>query len=101
MRGLYARVYASIKFLFIQVLHNYPFVYRLSVMDKDIATLLREIKSATSWSEPQIAAELGTSQPTVNRILNGQPDCKGSTFRAIESLHAKICPVTPTNPSKS
>jgi transcriptional regulator with XRE-family HTH domain len=65
-------------------------------MDKDIATLLREIKSATSWSEPQIAAELGTSQPTVNRILNGQHDCKVATFRAIVTLHEKICPPSPT-----
>jgi transcriptional regulator with XRE-family HTH domain len=61
-------------------------------MDKDIATLLREIKSATDWSEPRIAAELGTSQPTVNRILNGQPDCKGATLRAIVELHGRICP---------
>jgi predicted transcriptional regulator len=60
-------------------------------MDKDIATLLREIKSTTDWSEPRIAAELGTSQPTVNRILNGQPDCKGATLRAIVDLHARVC----------
>jgi hypothetical protein len=60
-------------------------------MDKDIATLLREIKSATDWSEPRIAVELGTSQPTVNRILNGQPDCKGATLRAIVELHGRIC----------
>ncbi|MBH2071701.1 hypothetical protein [Janthinobacterium lividum] len=56
-------------------------------MDKDISTLLREIKAITTWSEPKIAAELGTSQPTVNRILNGQLDCKGSTLRAIIELH--------------
>ena len=64
-------------------------------MDKDIATLLGEIKSTTGWSEPRIASELGTSQPTVNRILNGQPDCKGATLRAIVDLHAKVC--TPTS----
>ena len=63
----------------------------LVCMDKDIATLLREIKSATDWSEPRIASELGTSQPTVNRILNGQPDCKGATLRAIVDLHARVC----------
>lgn len=63
----------------------------LVIMDKDIATLLREIKSATDWSEPRIATELGTSQPTVNRILNGQPDCKGTTLRAIVELHARVC----------
>ena len=56
-------------------------------MDKTISILLREIKDATKWSEPKIAEELGTSQPTVNRILNGQEDCKGRTLRAITALH--------------
>lgn len=60
-------------------------------MDKDTATLLREIKDASRWGETRIAEELGTSQATVNRILNGQPDCKSSTFRAIEALHQAIC----------
>jgi hypothetical protein len=79
------------KFLSIHVLQIYPFAYILARMDKDIATLLKEIKSTTDWSEPRIAAELGTSQPTVNRILNGQPDCKGATLRAIVDLHARVC----------
>lgn len=57
-------------------------------MDKNISTLLREIKAVTGWSEPVIAEKLGISQPTVNRILNGQSDCKGSTYRAISDLHA-------------
>jgi transcriptional regulator with XRE-family HTH domain len=56
-------------------------------MDKDISTLLREIKAATRWSEPQIATEIKTAQSTVNRILNGQEDCKASTLRAITKLH--------------
>jgi predicted transcriptional regulator len=60
-------------------------------MDKNICTLLSEIKAATAWSEPRIAEELGTSQPTVNRILNGQEDCKGSTLRAIVELHERVC----------
>ena len=60
-------------------------------MDTKISTLLREIKDATGWSEPKIAAELGTSQPTVNRILNGQDECKASTFRAINDLHLARC----------
>jgi hypothetical protein len=60
-------------------------------MDKDIATLLREIKSTTDWSEPRIAAEIGTSQPTVNRILNVQRDCKGATLCSIIDLHARVC----------
>jgi transcriptional regulator with XRE-family HTH domain len=73
-------------------LTNYPFAYNLGRMDKDIGTLLREIKQATQWSELRIAQELGTSQPTVNRILNGQVDCKGKTLRAIADLHASVFP---------
>ena len=60
-------------------------------MDKPSSTLLREIKTATGWSEPRIALEIGTSQPTVNRILNGQDDCKVSTWRAIVELHKRVC----------
>ena len=58
-------------------------------MDKEIDTLLQELKAKKSWSEHRLALEIGTSQPTVNRILNGQRDCKGSTFRAIQQLHSK------------
>lgn len=60
-------------------------------MDKKISTLLAEIKSVTGWSEVKIAEEIGTSQPTVNRILNGQDDCKGSTLLAITELHRTAC----------
>jgi predicted transcriptional regulator len=60
-------------------------------MDKDISTLLGEIKATTGWSEKRIAAKIGTSQPTVNRILGGQGDCKGSTLRAITELHRMQC----------
>jgi len=60
-------------------------------MDKNISTLLNEIKAESGWSQPRIAAVLGTSQPTVNRILKGQTDCKGSTLRAIEVLHRSVC----------
>jgi predicted transcriptional regulator len=60
-------------------------------MDKPISLKLHEIKAETGWSEPRIADELGTSQPTVNRILNGQVDCKGSTLRAIDALHSRVC----------
>lgn len=59
-------------------------------MDKDISTLLREIRAATDWSEPKLAEEIGVSQPTVNRILNGQVDCRASTLRAIEALHGRV-----------
>jgi predicted transcriptional regulator len=68
-------------------------------MDKNISTLLTEIKDATGWSEVKIATELGTSQPTVNRILNGQVDCKGSTLRAISDLHRSACAESPSSPN--
>ncbi|WP_370660093.1 helix-turn-helix domain-containing protein [Massilia timonae] len=60
-------------------------------MDKDPSTLLRELKLATGWSETRLAAELRTSQPTVNRILNGQARCLSTTLGAIAGLHAKQC----------
>ncbi|MCE3605845.1 helix-turn-helix transcriptional regulator [Massilia sp. P8910] len=56
-------------------------------MDKNISTLLREIKTKQDWSQVRLAAELGTTQPTVNRILGGQDNCKISTFKAICALH--------------
>jgi len=71
-------------------LTSYPRLYIFHPMEKDIGTLLREIKTTTGWSEPRIAQKLGTSQPTVNRILNGQMDCKGSTLRAITELHRTV-----------
>ncbi|WP_425558041.1 helix-turn-helix transcriptional regulator [Herbaspirillum huttiense] len=58
-------------------------------MSTDISTLLKEIKDATGWSEPALARGIGTSQPTVNRILNGQDECKATTYRAICDLHKK------------
>jgi len=61
-------------------------------MDKDPSTLLREIKQATGWSETRLATELKTSQPTVNRILNGQSRCLSTTLGAIEGLYALQCP---------
>lgn len=80
------------KLVSVRVLHSYPFAYMLLRMDKDISTLLREIKAKTGWSEPRLATELGTAQSTVNRILNGQSDCKMSTFRAITELHKRSVP---------
>lgn len=61
-------------------------------MDKNIGTLMQEIRSVTGWSEPLLAREIGVSQPTVHRILKGQADCKASTLRAIEALHARTVP---------
>lgn len=60
-------------------------------MDKDPSTLLREIKQATGWSQTRLAVELKTSQPTVNRILNGQPKCLSDTLAAIADLHGRHC----------
>lgn len=60
-------------------------------MHKPISILLKEIKTETGWSEPRIAEEIGTSQPTVNRILNGQGECKSSTLLAIVDLHKRKC----------
>ncbi len=45
--------------------------------------LLAEIKSITKLGEKAIGDRIGCSQPTVNRILNGQSDCKSSTLMAI------------------
>jgi hypothetical protein len=72
-------------------------------MDKDITTLLKEIKAKTGWSELRIRDELGISisQPTVNRILNGQEDCKGSTDRAIRALHQRVFLRAAAQPSES
>lgn len=58
--------------------------------DQSITALLHFIRAATCWSEPRIAKKLGVSQPTVNRILNGQGDCKGSTLQAIRALHQQV-----------
>ncbi|CAB3730636.1 hypothetical protein [Paraburkholderia rhynchosiae] len=45
--------------------------------------LLAEIKALTKLGEKAIGDRIGCSQPTVNRILNGQSDCKSSTLMAI------------------
>lgn len=52
-------------------------------------------------TEAQLAIELGTTQPTVNRILNGQSDCKIAMYRAIVSMHAAKCTSVDGKPSNS
>ncbi|MBU9403777.1 helix-turn-helix transcriptional regulator [Burkholderia multivorans] len=52
--------------------------------------LLAEIKQATKEGEIALAKRLGISQPTVNRLLNGQADCSSKTLRAIQRVHAEI-----------
>jgi transcriptional regulator with XRE-family HTH domain len=59
-------------------------------MEKDICEMLKEVKAKTGWSETDLAQEIGVTQPTVSRILNGQKDCKGSTFIAIAKLHKAV-----------
>jgi hypothetical protein len=75
-------IHSSIAYLFIRV-----YIER---MEKKISILLREISCKSGWSQPRIAIELGTSQPTVNRILGGQDDCMGRTKSAILTLHSKF-----------
>ncbi|MCA8251794.1 helix-turn-helix transcriptional regulator [Burkholderia sp. AU31624] len=52
--------------------------------------LLAEIKQTTKEGEIALAKRLGISQPTVNRLLNGQVDCSSKTLRAIQRVHAEI-----------
>lgn len=59
-------------------------------MDKTHQAKLAEIKARMGLSEVALARKLGVSQPTVNRILKGQADCKGSTLVAIDQLHASV-----------
>lgn len=44
----------------------------------------------TRFSETVLAERLGTSQPTVNRILNGKADCKAATLLAIQKWHREL-----------
>lgn len=59
-------------------------------MEKNISMMLQEIKAAKRCSQPTLARELGTSQPTVNRILNGQTECQSGLFARITALHSKV-----------
>lgn len=59
-------------------------------MNTYIADLLEEIRGQTKWPEVRIAQEAGVSQPTINRIRNGQPDCKGKTIVRITELHKRV-----------
>jgi predicted transcriptional regulator len=59
-------------------------------MEKNISTMLQEIKAAKGCGQPTLARELETSQPTVNRILNGQTECRSSLFKRISALHSEV-----------
>ncbi|MGI4856740.1 MAG: hypothetical protein ACRYHA_07415 [Janthinobacterium lividum] len=61
-------------------------------------TLLDEIKRRTGWPEVELAARLGVSQATVNRILHCQADCRGRTMQSIQQLHAELFPADLNRP---
>lgn len=52
--------------------------------------LLVEIKQATQESEIALSKRIGISQPTINRILRGQPGCSSETLLAIQRIHSEI-----------
>lgn len=52
--------------------------------------MLTAIKAGTAMSEVLIAKKLNVSQPTVNRILNGQGSCSGSTLMAIFQMYGEF-----------
>jgi predicted transcriptional regulator len=66
-----------------------------------LSAKLKEIKAVTGWSEPRIAEEIGSSQPTVNRILHGQQDCKASTWQRITELHSRTVATPESEVEKS
>jgi transcriptional regulator with XRE-family HTH domain len=70
-------------------------------MNTPAQELLLKIREQTGWTEPRIAAEIKTSQATVNRILRGQLGCQASTYLAIEGLatRLKILPKRGARPS--
>jgi predicted transcriptional regulator len=67
----------------------------LFAMDTDTQKLLKAIQVKTGWSESRIAREIGTSQPTVNRLFKGQLECQASTWRAIEELSNRVASQDP------
>lgn len=56
--------------------------------------LLAEIKQITKEGETALAKRLGTSQPTVNRVLRGNGNCKTELYLAILRLHAEVTAAT-------
>ncbi|MFP4895163.1 helix-turn-helix domain-containing protein [Paraburkholderia sp. EG304] len=63
--------------------------------------MLAEIKNFTGMTEVALSASLGVSQPTVNRLLNGQERCSSTTLLAILRLHTalKAGKLKPTEPA--
>lgn len=52
--------------------------------------MLSEIKAFTGMSEVALAKELKVSQPTVNRLLNGQDGCSSGTLMSIIRMHGDL-----------
>ena len=71
-------------------LTSYAAMYSLEGMDKTHQVKLAELKAHTGMSEVALSRRLQISQPTVNRILNGQGDCKGSTLVAIDRMYVEV-----------
>ena len=61
-----------------------------SGMDKSIAQMLKEIIAATHWRQVAIATKIGVSQATVNRLINGQIECKSRTYRNVYELYVTV-----------
>lgn len=59
---------------------------------KSASEMLLEVRAATKFTQKELALGLSVSQPTVNRILNGQADCKGTTLHAIIALYRRVVP---------
>ena len=51
---------------------------------------LAQIKALTRLAEKAIGERIGCSQPTVNRILKGQSDCRGRTLLEIQRWHGEL-----------
>lgn len=61
--------------------------------------MLAEIKVAKKLSEVRLARLLDVSQPTVNRILNGQEGCSSKVLLAIQRAYADIDEISGESPS--
>ena len=55
-------------------------------MTQPITEIAQELRDLTGWTETQIAEAVGVSQPTINRILSGQRDCRLSTYQRLVLL---------------
>jgi hypothetical protein len=88
---IYMHGYLPTTGLFIRVLRIYAFSYRMDSMNTETPQkILSDIQTGTGWSQPRIAKETGTSQATICRLMNGQHECKSSTWRALLELRDRV-----------